>query len=66
MKCTAPQYVDFVMSSVQKLVTDEDVFPTKYGKPVLGARSAAGKGGRQPQDLCCRARQVPQALGPAG
>ncbi|MCJ8733571.1 hypothetical protein PDJAM_G00225090 [Pangasius djambal] len=31
-KCTAPQYVDFVMSSVQKLVTDEDIFPTKYGK----------------------------------
>lgn len=31
VKCTAPQYVDFVMSSVQKLVTDEDVFPTKYG-----------------------------------
>ncbi|ETE66905.1 MOB kinase activator 2, partial [Ophiophagus hannah] len=30
IKCTAPQYVDFVMSSVQKLVTDEDVFPTKY------------------------------------
>ncbi|XP_043915608.1 MOB kinase activator 2 isoform X2 [Protopterus annectens] len=32
MKCTAPQYVDYVMSSVQKLVTDEEVFPTKYGK----------------------------------
>ncbi|XP_026562377.1 MOB kinase activator 2 isoform X4 [Pseudonaja textilis] len=32
IKCTGPQYVDFVMSSVQKLVTDEDVFPTKYGK----------------------------------
>lgn len=32
IKCTAPQYVDFVMSSVQKLVTDEDIFPTKYGK----------------------------------
>uniref|UniRef100_A0A6I8N3I1 MOB kinase activator 2 n=1 Tax=Ornithorhynchus anatinus TaxID=9258 RepID=A0A6I8N3I1_ORNAN len=32
VKCTAPQYVDFVMSSVQKLVTDEDIFPTKYGK----------------------------------
>lgn len=31
-KCTAPQYVDFVMSSVQKLVTDEDIFPTKYGE----------------------------------
>ncbi|XP_061077615.1 MOB kinase activator 2-like isoform X2 [Conger conger] len=31
-KCTGPQYVDFVMSSAQKLVTDEDIFPTKYGK----------------------------------
>ncbi|KAJ8271450.1 hypothetical protein COCON_G00103090 [Conger conger] len=31
-KCTAPQYVDFVMSMVQKLVTDEEIFPTKYGK----------------------------------
>ncbi|XP_028814881.1 MOB kinase activator 2a isoform X1 [Denticeps clupeoides] len=31
-KCTAPQYVDFVMSLVQKLVTDEEIFPTKYGK----------------------------------
>lgn len=31
-KCTAPQYVDFVMSLVQKLVTDEDIFPTKYGE----------------------------------
>lgn len=32
IKCTAPQYVDFVMSSVQKIVTDEDIFPTKYGE----------------------------------
>ncbi|XP_016432043.1 MOB kinase activator 2-like isoform X1 [Sinocyclocheilus rhinocerous] len=32
MKCTAPQYVDLVMTSVQKLVTDEEIFPTKYGK----------------------------------
>ncbi|KAI4825983.1 hypothetical protein KUCAC02_021642 [Chaenocephalus aceratus] len=30
-KCTAPQYVDFVMSLCQKLVTDEEIFPTKYG-----------------------------------
>lgn len=36
VKCTAPQYVDFVMSSVQKLVTDEDVFPTKYGTSLPG------------------------------
>ncbi|XP_056307776.1 MOB kinase activator 2a isoform X1 [Danio aesculapii] len=31
-KCTAPQYVDLVMTFVQKLVTDEEIFPTKYGK----------------------------------
>lgn len=31
-KCTAPQYVDFVMSLVQKLVTEEENFPTKYGE----------------------------------
>uniref|UniRef100_A0A672QR63 MOB kinase activator 2a n=1 Tax=Sinocyclocheilus grahami TaxID=75366 RepID=A0A672QR63_SINGR len=31
MKCTAPQYVDLVMTFVQKLVTDEEIFPTKYG-----------------------------------
>lgn len=33
-KCTAPQYVDFVMSLCQKLVTDEEIFPTKYGECV--------------------------------
>lgn len=38
VKCTAPQYVDFVMSSVQKLVTDEDVFPTRYGRSRSSAR----------------------------
>lgn len=46
-KCTAPQYVDFVMSLCQKLVTDEEIFPTKYGEkllfpglhqPLIGAR----------------------------
>lgn len=31
-KCTAPQYVDFVMSFVQKVVTNDEIFPTKYGK----------------------------------
>ncbi|KPP72274.1 MOB kinase activator 2-like [Scleropages formosus] len=36
-KCTAPQYVDFVMSLVQKLVTDEDIFPTKYVHNVADA-----------------------------
>lgn len=30
-KCTAPQYIDLVMTFVQKLVTDEEIFPTKYG-----------------------------------
>lgn len=40
-KCTAPQYVDFVMSLCQKLVTDEEIFPTKYGEylPVEGFQS---------------------------
>jgi len=31
-KCTAPQYVDYVMSYSQKCISDEAVFPTKYGK----------------------------------
>uniref|UniRef100_S4RJB1 MOB kinase activator 2a n=1 Tax=Petromyzon marinus TaxID=7757 RepID=S4RJB1_PETMA len=31
-KCTAPQYIDCVMSYVQKQVTDENTFPTKYGR----------------------------------
>lgn len=44
VKCTAPQYVDFVMSSVQKLVTDEDVFPTKYGRSLLAERPWAQGG----------------------
>ena len=40
-KCTAPQYVDFVMSLCQKLVTDEEIFPTKYGEfPSEGFLSA--------------------------
>lgn len=30
-KCTAPQYVDYVMSFSHKLIYDETVFPTKYG-----------------------------------
>lgn len=36
-KCTAPQYVDFVMSLCQKLVTDEEIFPTKYGESCVQA-----------------------------
>lgn len=52
MKCTAPQYVDFVMSSVQKLVTDEDVFPTKYGTPLpVRPPSAMGREGQAAQGL---------------
>lgn len=48
VKCTAPQYVDFVMSSVQKLLTDEDVFPTKYG---MWAPSGCGGLGRRPRGM---------------
>ncbi|XP_061422836.1 MOB kinase activator 2-like isoform X1 [Lethenteron reissneri] len=32
LKCTGPQYVDYVMCYVQRLVTDEKIFPTKYGR----------------------------------
>ena len=32
-KTPAACYVDFVMSFVHKLITDESVFPTKYGEP---------------------------------
>lgn len=72
MKCTAPQYVDFVMSSVQKLVTDEDVFPTKYGASRGAPRASRcsspglGAGGSRcvtasfvTWDLGCGARQHP-------
>lgn len=31
-KCSASQYIDYVMSFSQKHVHDESVFPTKYGK----------------------------------
>jgi len=28
----APQYIDYVMTFIQKTVSDETIFPTKYGK----------------------------------
>ena len=36
-KLPAPQYIDMVMTMVQKQVFDESVFPTKYGKKMLAA-----------------------------
>ena len=30
IKCSAPQYIDYVMAHCQQLVTAQDVFPTKY------------------------------------
>ncbi|XP_013091681.1 MOB kinase activator 2-like isoform X3 [Biomphalaria glabrata] len=32
-KNTAPQYIDYVMTHIQKLINDENVFPTKFGHP---------------------------------
>lgn len=32
-KCAAPQYIDFVMTFIQKTINEESVFPTKYGNP---------------------------------
>jgi hypothetical protein len=31
-KVAAPQYIDYVMTFIQKTITDENIFPTKYGK----------------------------------
>lgn len=31
-KCAAPQYVDYVMSFIQKTINEESTFPTKYGE----------------------------------
>lgn len=28
----APQYIDYVMTFIQKTVSDETIFPTKYGE----------------------------------
>ncbi|CAG5132658.1 unnamed protein product, partial [Candidula unifasciata] len=32
-KHTAPQYIDYVMTHIQKVINDEAVFPTKFGHP---------------------------------
>lgn len=32
VKVAAPQYVDYVMTFIQKTINDESVFPTKSGK----------------------------------
>lgn len=37
----APQYIDYVMTFIQKTVSDEAIFPTKYGK--LRARDVSSK-----------------------
>lgn len=33
LKCTAPRYVDYLMTWVQMTLEDENVFPTKVGVP---------------------------------
>lgn len=32
-RVAAPQYIDYVMTFTQKTISDESIFPTKYGKP---------------------------------
>lgn len=34
-RVAAPQYVDYVMTYTQKTVSDETVFPTKYGEIII-------------------------------
>lgn len=31
-RVAAPQYIDYVMTFIQKTISDETIFPTKYGK----------------------------------
>jgi len=31
-KVAAPQYIDYVMTFTQKTLSDESIFPTKYGE----------------------------------
>lgn len=52
-KCTAPQYVDFVMSLCQKLVTDEEIFPTKYGEHLLCLQACGGPEMLHAAAPCC-------------
>lgn len=33
-RVAAPQYIDYVMTFTQKTISDENIFPTKYGKSV--------------------------------
>lgn len=35
LKCTAPQYIDYVMTYCQKCVSNEKLFPTKYAQSFL-------------------------------
>ena len=32
LKCTAPQYIDYVMTFCQKCLSNQELFPTKYGE----------------------------------
>jgi hypothetical protein len=31
-RVAAPQYIDYVMTFTQKTISDESIFPTKYGE----------------------------------
>lgn len=33
-RVAAPQYIDYVMTFTQKTISDENIFPTKYGKQI--------------------------------
>lgn len=37
-RVAAPQYIDYVMTFTQKTISDETVFPTKYGKLLADLR----------------------------
>ena len=40
IKCSAPKYIDYLMTWVQEQLDDENIFPSKIGMPVVGVVSA--------------------------
>jgi hypothetical protein len=32
VKCSAPEYIDYAMTFIQKTISNEDIFPTRLGK----------------------------------
>uniref|UniRef100_UPI00358F5C31 MOB kinase activator 2-like isoform X1 n=1 Tax=Myxine glutinosa TaxID=7769 RepID=UPI00358F5C31 len=43
VRVTAPQYIDLALSATQRLLTDDSIFPTKYGQDFLPCFEAVAR-----------------------